>query len=111
MEEKNCMQSYAKAVSLNEASWKTVGEKGLAVVYWERGGGGHLQWLSVEPTSSVARECVEHNVGQGEFKVPSRPENAYCHIIIVVNRGGKTSCRRSHGTRRIILKLIVKLKS
>ena len=48
------MQSYAEAVSLNASSWKIVGEKGLVVVV----GGGHLQWLTVEPTSSVARECV-----------------------------------------------------
>ena len=42
---------------------------------------GHLQWLTVEPTSSVARVCVEHNVGQEEFKMLSRPETAYCHTL------------------------------
>jgi len=38
MGKKNCMQSYAKTVCLNAASWKTVGEKGLVIVDWGRRG-------------------------------------------------------------------------
>jgi hypothetical protein len=49
------------------------------VVFVGGGGSGHLQWLTVERTNSVARESVGHYVGQEEFKMPSRPENAYSH--------------------------------
>jgi hypothetical protein len=63
--EENYMQNYAEAVSLNAASWKTGGVK-VDCILWGKG-------------ESFARECVGHNVGQKEFKMPSRPGNSYCY--------------------------------